>query len=193
MDNTINDVTTILAEKFSLLRKEIKERQDEMLQVGAALKAIAPELYEQILKSNPIDDGKMSRRNVIKLNEKEREEYSKIKKAGDRIVYVISLFDRAVKSKMIERLIMDIEGATMGKQTASSLPQKLKYLVNEGKLVLAKYSGSNKYGFYILPKWKSSSKKIGIIPAHAPLAHDFENLSKENRNPSLIEWVDSEE
>ncbi len=191
MDNTINDVTTILAEKFSLLRKEIKEKQDELLQVGLVLKAAAPVLYEELVKQNPIDDYKTTKRKIFKT-EKEKENYLKLKKAGDRIVYVVSLFDHAIKAKTIERLILEIEGPVMGNTTVSSLPQKLKYLVSEGKLVLVKYSGSNKYGFYILPKWKSSSKKIGIIPGHAPLQDDFETLSMENRDPRKIQWVDSE-
>lgn len=189
MDQDLDDITKMLVEKFTAGRREIKQKQKENDHVGLLLKTAAPDIYERLVKDEGVEIPKTKVRTLLQLNESEKQEYFNMKKAGDRIVYVVEAFGRAIKGKALQQLIMELEGPTMGKRTVSSLPQKLKYLVNEGKLVLAKYSGSNKYGFYIIPKWKSSSKKIGIIPAHAPLPDEFETLAMESRDPRKIDWI----
>jgi hypothetical protein len=190
MENALKDASAILIERFSFLDKEISKYQAEKKQIGQALKAVNPAAYEELIKSSAADAPKIKHRSLIKSSEKEK--FSKLKTAGDKIVFVVNYFGRAVKAKMIEKLILDFEGPAIGNKTINSLPQKLKYLVDDGRLILAKYSGSNKYGFYILPKWKSSNKSIGIQAGHAPLPDDFETLSLDSRSPKKIEWIESD-
>jgi len=110
----------------------------------------------------------------------------------DKYKYLENRAGMVWRRKDLEALIEDIEGRK-GARTLKHSAQKIHKLIQEGKLIALKYSGSKKYTFYTTNReWIElnyySKGKHRIKPGHEPQSKELGRLNDDQRKQENIEW-----
>ena len=109
---------------------------------------------------------------------------------GDKTDLLCLKYKHCFKSPDLVNWIIKAEGRTNGNKTSANISQKLKNLVDLGRLSVGKIGNSNRYSFFFLPDWikfDNKTKTARIIGEYGPKMSELRKvLSKEQLENSVI-------
>jgi len=121
------------------------------------------------------------------MNKDDYPDYPFSKRLAEELAYLDSKSPRAWKMRSRLNLIRLIEGRDAD-MTVKNMSQDLKYLINIGIYVGAKYNNNNKEQFYCKREWMNEDMK-SMKDQYKPSAEDLQDIPLHKRGDERITWI----